>query len=71
MGDTEADLRALLDYVAKSGRVTKTDVVARFRWSPSRAVENLREGVRRGLIARMEPESEEERVSYVVGGAAR
>lgn len=66
MEELEADLRALLEYVSAAGRVTKMDVVARFRWSPSRAVEVLREGVKRGLLLRIEPESEEDAVSYTV-----
>ncbi len=66
MEDLEEDLRALVDYISRAGCVTKTDVVARFRWSPSRAIENLREGVRRGLLARLDPEAEDESVSYVL-----
>lgn len=70
MEDIEQDLRALVDYVSKAGRVTKVDVVARFRWLPSRAIENLREGVRRGLLVRVEPE-EDEPMSYIAPASAR
>ncbi len=69
MEDPEQDLRALAEYVGKAGRVTKADVVARLRWSPSRAIENLREGVRRGLLARLDPEAGDETVSYSLAAA--
>lgn len=71
MEDSEADLRALVDYVANAGRVTKADVVARLHWSPSRAIENLREGVRRGLLLKLEPEGEGEPISYSAAAPAR
>lgn len=66
MENPEADLQALVDYVRAMGSATKTDVVARFRWSPSRAVESLRRGVERGLLVRVEPEGREEPVAYML-----
>ncbi|MBI4362165.1 MAG: hypothetical protein HY558_03235 [Euryarchaeota archaeon] len=66
---TETDaVDALAAFVASRGRVTRLEVVAHFRWTPSEAVEHLRRAVEQGRLRRVETDDEEGSVAYEISG---